>query len=476
MPFGGSRKVKLKLHQFILARKTMQNWRPHYFLHEQKWWSLLKPKDGSGQSETLLSRHHGDIDPMQGSLVICWNPGRPDLPKRLFTYFKSYLAFAAFQRKFFPHQTERNFFEVILGDSAQKPHFDLEQEAPFPTDSLEDIWTCLLTTIIQVMQEKGVALITERDILNFSSHGPDKRSYHVVIDNYCHSNHKEAKAFYDVVVAKLPKAYWPYVDKAVYSSKQQFRIVGSQKVKSGRIKTLISPWPLFSPKEAKMAPILVKYMYLELPESPDMEELLQFEASLVGCTHNCVMLPSFLNKEETTKSLSWDQEREPISDVVAKLAIDQLAMTANLTLAQLPYKMIGIKGGLVMLKRLKPSTCRICKRVHELENPFLIVVKRSVGYQVYFHCRRASNEAKLDLGMINSPLALESIGSEVETKDGFSKTQWAKNVLERLNKLQPVPAKPVENVTSIGGALRYNPVVETEPKRPIGLTNYRHMT
>lgn len=457
----------------------MQNWRPHYFLHEQKWWSLLKSKEGSVQSETLLSRHHGDIDPMRGSLIICWNSGRPDLPKRLFTYFKSYLAFAAFQRKFFPlgpHQLERNFFEVILGDSAQKPHFDLEQDAPFPTESLEDIWTCLLTTLIQVMLEKGVTLIPERDILNFSSHGPNKRSYHVVIDNYCHSNHKEAKAFYDAVVAKLPEAYRPYVDKAVYSSKQQFRIVGSQKVKSGRIKTLISPWPLFPPKEVKMAPTLVKYIYSELPESSDMEELLQLEASLVGCTHNCVMLPSFLNKEETTKSLGWDQEREPISDVVAKLAVEQLAMTANLTLAQLPYKMTGIKGGLVMLKRLKPSTCRICKRVHELENPFLIVVKRAIGYQVYFHCRRATNEAKLDLGLINSPLALESIGSEVVTNDGFSKTQWAKNVLERLTKLQPVPAKPVENVTSSGGTLRYNPVIETEPKAKLmGLTNYRHI-
>lgn len=453
----------------------MSNWRPHYFLHEQKWWSLLKPKEKSPQIETLLSRHHSEIDPMQGSLVICWNPGVLDLPKRLFTYFKSYLAFAAFQRKWHP-KDQRYFFEVVLGDSAQKPHFDLEQEAPFPLESLEDIWTSLLTAIIQVLREKGVELIPERDILNFSSHGPNKRSYHVVIDNYCHSNHNEAKAFYDAVVLKLPEAYRPYVDKAVYSSKQQFRIVGSQKVKSGRVKTLVSPWPLFPSKESKMAPTLVHYMYSELPENDDMMELLQLEASLVGCTHNCVMLPSFIDTTETMKSLGWSQDQETISDVVAKLAVEQLAMTANLTLAQLPYKMLGIKGGLVMLKRLKPSICRICKRVHEMENPFLIVVKRQVGYQVYFHCRRASNEAKLDLGIISSPLALESIGTEVETKDGFSKTQWARNVVERLNKLQMVQAKSIENVTSTGSNLRYTPVMETEPKiKHTGLTNYRHM-
>src|SRR5437016_2775914 len=176
-------------------------WRPYHIIREQKWWSLLTGSEGRRQEALLTQRAH-DITPGE-TLLICLTLKEAGVPERLFSYWKSYLAFAAYQRKHWP-SGHRYFYEVIPGHIPQKPHFDLEQKLEVgvepPKVCLDDVWVSLIQRISAVMQEKGITLIPERDILSFSSHGPTKRSYHVVIDNYCHADSKEAKAFYETVL------------------------------------------------------------------------------------------------------------------------------------------------------------------------------------------------------------------------------------------------------------------------------------
>jgi hypothetical protein len=47
------------------------------------------------------------------------------------------------------------------------------------------------------------------------------------------------------------------------------------------------------------------------------------------------------------------------------------------------------QGGLIILNRLRPSFCKVCEKVHEHENPFLIIHEAG---EVYMDCRRDSEK------------------------------------------------------------------------------------
>lgn len=119
---------------------------------------------------------------------------------RKYVVFENYLQYVEFYIKF-PGRT-RDFYETILG--AQKPHFDIDiDKKKYPNLKGENILKALIEAIVQVMLGKEINLILRRDIVIFTSHGPEKESYHIIIDNYCHLNYYQAKKFYDVVIETI---------------------------------------------------------------------------------------------------------------------------------------------------------------------------------------------------------------------------------------------------------------------------------
>jgi hypothetical protein len=46
----------------------------------------------------------------------------------------------------------------------------------------------------------------------------------------------------------------------------------------------------------------------------------------------------------------------------------------------------GIKGNMIICDRMLPSYCQQCNRIHELENPFIIVNEDK--NKIYLYCRR----------------------------------------------------------------------------------------
>ena len=84
------------------------------------------------------------------------------------------------------------------------------------------------------------------NVLIYTSHGGNKRSIHIVLNKLAHTDHTEAKLFYNEVCKEITiytKAiytkdkYLDFIDPAVYKSNQQFRVLGSQKVGSGLSRT-----------------------------------------------------------------------------------------------------------------------------------------------------------------------------------------------------------------------------------------------
>ena len=95
---------------------------------------------------------------------------------------------------------------------------------------------------LQVLADLRIETNISRDLLLYSSHGSNKRSWHILINNKCHDGNKEARAFYQAVLVKVrvltngKYMQSEFIDPGVYSPRQQFRLIGSQKPGTGRPK------------------------------------------------------------------------------------------------------------------------------------------------------------------------------------------------------------------------------------------------
>src|SRR3990167_11079263 len=361
--------------------------------------------DGQKKSRALLQ----DISRTEGHLIVCMEV--PAQPKNyhMFADFPSYVSFFKHQFGFLPER--RCFFEVISGDDPQKSHFDVDlhreklPEGMTLDSAFESIKDDLLIAIIEGYMTMGIKLNPEKDILIFTSHGENKRSMHVIITNYCHTDNKEAEEFYRLVmnIIKNPLINDEIVDKAVYKDNQQFRLVGSQKYGSSRPKTFNEEFCIKGTK--------YKHILPEEPLDDHHKSYLIFEESLVGSWFTCIFFPQLAkNKVKHNFEVPEDIDAKTAKDAI-ELYGKFVGVSSNSR--NFPYKLSGVRGNIVILQRISSSVCPICDRRHDTENPYLLVNNGSV----IFCCRR--NEGKrLFVGHLANQTATNTcIGSETKDPD-----------------------------------------------------------
>jgi hypothetical protein len=333
---------------------------------------------------------------LKDKLIVCKTP-TPEL--HLFNAYESYLHFImAYQN--IPME-ERHFYEIIVGTWEQKPHFDLDfktENGVFITLKPDgspvsytpnQILELLIDAIEKVLDEHHIAINLETDLLIYSSCLGDKNSYHLILNNWYHRNNENAKGFYQAVISKIPTELNnnKLIDGSVYSTTQQFRILGSTKVGTYRPKILIDK---FSYKGK-----IVEHKYPKLDEISKDEKDKQiyvsmFEESLITQTYSCNALPNFAQEKE--KIQYTNNTYYQVTPEIASFSLDQLLGKEN-------YKISKIKDGLIILQRIRPSQCGICKRVHENENPYLQV---TVTGNINYFCRRS--EENLCIGTLPADL------------------------------------------------------------------------
>lgn len=467
------------------VRTTFSHNNTPIFIHEQRWYFRLKKntdeeddEDDEGQSTTdaktvlpasslgsvrrttrrarsLMDEYR--IEQLEGKLIV-----QMVTPTniRLYSLFDSYIEFARYSLKMAPEK--RSFYEVVLADFPQKPRFDIDidgKEFPglapevtgknpltlsdgtilFTLDQLGDfLKDIVIENTMAILEEKGVRINLSKDVLIFTSHGPHKRSYHIVINNYCHYYHKEARALYDLVMARIPEplrgvARAPYIDPAVYSSKQQFRIVGSLKIGSNRPKKFSPIWTYKNQ--------IIEHVYVEEPQDDNHAFMLQLEASILTHTSSCDLIPSLLDPNAEGFMSKARYDTEDISMDLAKKALQLIAATGGTTVDdhKFPYVIDCIKGAIVCLKRTKASKCRICCRVHEHENPFLVVGGEGADKCVYFYCRRSPANKKLYLGKLEDLELPPSIATTAST------WLYSDSIVEKVAELAKIPLFKPEN-------------------------------
>jgi hypothetical protein len=287
----------------------------------------------------------------------------------------------------------KEYHEVVLGEMNQKCRFDID--IPYETftrakplrsllirEETEEKWEeieslmrlgnrligKLIDSVREVFLTYDIKIEPPVDISFHTSHSfesPIKYSAHLIFPNHCHFNYEEAKEFYRLVVEnggvtlKVAESYGA-LDGSIYASLKSFRMEGS--TKGGK-----------RPKTRTPLPYNGKIYKLPIINNP-RDELSLFRQSCITDCCSTIRIPVIIpEKKVFISNVTLPPETE---DKIAKHIGDDFVVEE-------------IKGGLIVLKRLRPSFCALCNREHEADNPYLTVKKNG---EVYFHCRRAVKE------------------------------------------------------------------------------------
>lgn len=412
-----------KMSNFFLSTDKYGN--------KRQWFYLLNGKTSpEGKYSTGLLDYNSNIE---GKLVVC---SQPEENRRLFSLFDSHIDF--FELNESMESKNRHFYEVIFGQAAQKPHFDIDFDLrEIKNVNPENVLELLIDNIIKSLQEVNVTLNLEKDLLIYTSHGVDKKSYHVIVNNYCHSNNIEARGFYELVISKIAKEIIDLncIDPSVYSVKQQFRILGSSKPGKNRIKVL----------QEEFTYLGIKYIHkIDLDKNTSKYDKLlslhNLEESLISFTPNCKILDSFVSKNPK-KTIEYRNDNINLTNDIARCCMLLLERSMKLVDIFSNFTINKIDNGLILLKIKASYNCLICKRIHEAENPYLRI---NIYSQVYYYCRRSNSN--LLLGYIEHEFLKEN------TLDLNLTSEMKNNIevkFENLVGLTPIPnLQPISQSTS----------------------------
>lgn len=262
-------------------------------------------------------------------------------------------------------ENKRQFYEVIFGEKAQRIYFDIDAPEGLPIDFLDHLFGAIR---IYLRNTFGFN-VQDQELTLCETLGSTKVSYHLILDYYVSSN-QHNRAFCEQIKNLLLPTDQPYIDIAVYSTFQNFRILGCQKRDSGRIKRLIQ--------------------YQQIPDGKTRYES-ELERTLITVTRNSEYVAIYANSKPVIVPIN-------IKD-------DQVEQALELLGAPGSFKYLRTNGSLIILKRLKSTYCTVCQKNHDKENPYLAI--RSG--KVFFCCRRVKQEVLL--GTINKS---DSESEEVE--------------------------------------------------------------
>lgn len=297
----------------------------------------------------------------------------------MFSYFKDAIELRKYIEQFAP---SLKCFDEIIMEGPQKPRFDIDLEDTTLSDSdLDRMISLIINQVIDGILFYLPEISLERNIKLFTSHGEHKRSVHIVIDGFFHDNYMDARGFYDDVIKHVSKPLMQYVDHGIYGKKKQLRIMDCCKWKSDRIKTLQDRFTYYD-KE-----IICDWGELD-------NAVTRFVSSLITVIAGCDRLRSFAKKSVYAKT-------SDITDAVTGKAIEMAKMVLG---KNYTFELESVTGSIILLRRLSPSKCVICDRVHESQHPFLYILYD----RVYLNCRRHPQNKNYLIGhLLNTEIARE---------------------------------------------------------------------
>ena len=341
---------------------------------EVRWYNLLvEPKDGSNKPFLFKTENV-----TRDNVLIC-----QETKHRIFARFEDVTELMKFISTV--KYSHNCFYEIIRGNHPHKWYTDIDiilEDSGVESDNAKCVlpaWeTVEVVKCVKSALLKLLPMIKEEDIAVSSSNGKNKHSYHIILDKWCVANKDESKAIFQMVVDEMPDRYKAALDPVVYKSIQQFRLYGSHKYESDRVKVFREDLSTWKPQGKAL--------------NEEHLEKLRFLGFLVGNVRSCNYLPSYV-REKVYNYLGDDSPLEK-DEVKEAMRIFRTTFQNNGVFTYLSHD-----KKFITLKRNSPSYCQRCQRTHENENPYLLVVGEERC--VLFDCRRADpNQPKVFLGKL----------------------------------------------------------------------------
>lgn len=376
----------------------------------RKFYRVTKKNNDSSTSQSISEYYNGDL---YGKVILRYGPDN------YFHCFDNYID--AF--KFYFNVSPKCYHETILGQYAQKPKFDIDIKDV--TVDHQKVFDDVLSAILTVFEELySIKLKIDYDILVFTSHSEEKKSFHIIIDNYAHTNNDEAKELYKRVneIAKCK-----YIDDCVYGTTQGFRLLWSSKTpEDSRIKKF--EW------EFTFKNKVIKYSKVFLEKTKNLEI---FRRSLISECSECTILKNIFVPKP-------------------KVIVNQVAFNLNKVIeifgtfdVNKNFEINRVEGSVIVLRKKHSYVCPACLNLHENENPFLTVSLEGL----YFHCRR--NKSRVIVSNSKEMFSEPDV-SEIQIKPTSPKSELPKanfnittgssgsQILEKMNfKKQHIDDKEV---------------------------------
>lgn len=401
---------------------------PQRYINGVEWFYHLVPQE---DKKFLM----GSVPDYQQKFLVSGRLPGANKPIITFAAFDSYLDFLHYLLPI--PKSEWNYFEVILGNKSQKFYIDVDlNETVLPSgENLEQFSSDLLTNLIEKIIHTFRNILKlpfelSKNLLIFTSHSAIKKSYHLIVDGYCVSNHTENAEILKYILEDMNTKYITgnqnkkIIDISMYSKIQQLRLFGSQKPNSNRPKVFQEKYYFRN--------TLIQYDLSDIPDDPRLQFNAIFQRSCVTFTSYCqkILVKQTEYREETPGYKSWAEKGAFENYAIFPTAVKDALKLIDTTV----WDIAEINDGLITLRRKISAKCLICDRVHDNENAFVSVDQKMGG--VYFYCWReirTGGDRVLRLGTVDG--LFTNLVSEQHVNSIIEKYSTPKP-LELINKLQ----------------------------------------
>ncbi len=275
----------------------------------------------------------------------------------------------------------RTFYEVMEEHHHRKPYLDI--------DMVENLQQAddLIHEVKKAIRDEMLTKIPSYDHKNtliFQSHSDIKKSFHIIINNYCFETNIQSELFYNAVKARLPKKYQinGLLDGSVYHRNANFRMYKSHKLYTTRTKELTIAYDTYNPGDVK-----------------DFQKEIWL-ASLITNTKTCELLKPYEQKGVKYNQAEMD-DSDDIWDQVEKL-IKAFPDSKN----------FKFRKGNQNLIRLREASCSLHERSHKSNNAYIYIK----GDMLYFMCH-ADKRKSIPIGKIISHKKDESVDDDIYVGD-----------------------------------------------------------
>jgi hypothetical protein len=345
-----------------------------------------------------------------------------------------------------------SYYEIIFSNYHQKPYFDIDVKI---SDDIKIGLNCedadkplehVLSGIKRVLPE-----VKETDIMVFGSHSSSKRSYHVVIDRHCFSSSEENSAFFDTVRGECPIEYKKYVDPLVYKSVQPFRMYLSCKINIDH--NNYEGYVQDRPKKLENEK-LSTWVSREKNDPEDSAALFMdvFRASMITHSSYCNILRTFEGMGKNIYSGESIELNDSEVDGALELFAKHLGFN-SVNGSGFPFINDKVSDNMICLKRVIPSHCEFCDRIHDNIGHYLTIFKDG---NVKYFCRFAPGKI---IGKINLCSRVQEIKNECKlpsnsldvNREKLKRIQNLRNIVtsEELTHTDSISCKSGENSTIV---------------------------